>query len=423
MGHVWCGHLRRQFPKYVASRRRCLLIDAYALPPLTFVRDCVVVASAPALLVSRRSGCDFVNNDPCDDYLLVFICAMGLGRETTKSAADGVRFCSALAAPAWRWPPVRALMYVCCSHRLCYRACHRCHIMNIGAQTNQLRRALQDKIDKNEIDEVKEYAVKVRVSRIRGLRFVVGSDRPATPRLSTTTCPCRALADMVERCCLLGRCECFAAGNGCRRSGLFSCGRYGLIFSVFQRTHKRLLLVTGDLRRPAIIHIGYASACLYRTHFAIDGGRDEPWSPVSIRGCLRRTVHGALLGPHVQVADLRGVVLRARPSHREDLDSTVQRADIDGYVRFAGLRTRNLRCWLTVASSSCLTGLFFSRYALLVRPVNYMLSSVNVALFASSVSVRLFGAPRQRRLVARRDASPAHLNLLLWRGAGLAPRA
>jgi len=30
------------------------------------------------------------------------------------------------------------------------------------------------------------------------------------------------------------------------------------------------------------------------------------------------------------------------------------------------------------------TGLFFSRYALLVAPVNYMLCSVNVALFGSS---------------------------------------
>jgi hypothetical protein len=30
------------------------------------------------------------------------------------------------------------------------------------------------------------------------------------------------------------------------------------------------------------------------------------------------------------------------------------------------------------------TGLFFSRYALLVSPVNYMLCSVNVALFSSS---------------------------------------
>ena len=31
-----------------------------------------------------------------------------------------------------------------------------------------------------------------------------------------------------------------------------------------------------------------------------------------------------------------------------------------------------------------LTGLFFSRYAMLVTPINYMLCSVNVALFGSS---------------------------------------
>ena len=31
-----------------------------------------------------------------------------------------------------------------------------------------------------------------------------------------------------------------------------------------------------------------------------------------------------------------------------------------------------------------LTGAFFSRYALLVNPINYMLCSVNVALFSSS---------------------------------------
>ena len=31
-----------------------------------------------------------------------------------------------------------------------------------------------------------------------------------------------------------------------------------------------------------------------------------------------------------------------------------------------------------------LTGLFFSRYALLVKPINYTLCSVNIALFGSS---------------------------------------
>jgi hypothetical protein len=35
-------------------------------------------------------------------------------------------------------------------------------------------------------------------------------------------------------------------------------------------------------------------------------------------------------------------------------------------------------------SALTLTGLFFSRYAMLVQPVNYMLCSVNVALFGSS---------------------------------------
>jgi len=30
-----------------------------------------------------------------------------------------------------------------------------------------------------------------------------------------------------------------------------------------------------------------------------------------------------------------------------------------------------------------LTGLFFSRYAMLVNPINYMLCSVNIALFGS----------------------------------------
>ena len=31
-----------------------------------------------------------------------------------------------------------------------------------------------------------------------------------------------------------------------------------------------------------------------------------------------------------------------------------------------------------------MTGFFFSRYAMLVAPVNYMLCSVNIALFSSS---------------------------------------
>ena len=41
---------------------------------------------------------------------------------------------------------------------------------------------------------------------------------------------------------------------------------------------------------------------------------------------------------------------------------------------------------ISIAQYSALTatGLFFSRYALLVAPVNYMLCSVNIALFGSS---------------------------------------
>ena len=39
---------------------------------------------------------------------------------------------------------------------------------------------------------------------------------------------------------------------------------------------------------------------------------------------------------------------------------------------------------LTQYSALTLTGLFFSRYAMLVNPINYMLCSVNVALFGSS---------------------------------------
>ena len=35
-------------------------------------------------------------------------------------------------------------------------------------------------------------------------------------------------------------------------------------------------------------------------------------------------------------------------------------------------------------SALTLTGLFFTRYAILVRPANYMLCSVNIALFGSS---------------------------------------
>lgn len=34
-------------------------------------------------------------------------------------------------------------------------------------------------------------------------------------------------------------------------------------------------------------------------------------------------------------------------------------------------------------SALTLTGLFFSRYAMLVNPINYMLCSVNIALFGS----------------------------------------
>lgn len=39
---------------------------------------------------------------------------------------------------------------------------------------------------------------------------------------------------------------------------------------------------------------------------------------------------------------------------------------------------------LTLYSALTLTGLFFTRYSLLVTPVNYMLCGVNVALFGSS---------------------------------------
>jgi mitochondrial pyruvate carrier 2 len=39
---------------------------------------------------------------------------------------------------------------------------------------------------------------------------------------------------------------------------------------------------------------------------------------------------------------------------------------------------------LSQYSALTLTGFFFSRYALLVKPVNYMLCSVNIALFSSS---------------------------------------
>ena len=39
---------------------------------------------------------------------------------------------------------------------------------------------------------------------------------------------------------------------------------------------------------------------------------------------------------------------------------------------------------LTQYSALTLTGFFFSRYAMLVTPINYLLCSVNIALFASS---------------------------------------
>lgn len=39
---------------------------------------------------------------------------------------------------------------------------------------------------------------------------------------------------------------------------------------------------------------------------------------------------------------------------------------------------------LTQYTALTLTGAFFSRYALLVSPINYVLCSVNIALFGSS---------------------------------------
>lgn len=39
---------------------------------------------------------------------------------------------------------------------------------------------------------------------------------------------------------------------------------------------------------------------------------------------------------------------------------------------------------LTQYTALTLTGFFFSRYAMLVNPINYMLCSVNIALFSSS---------------------------------------
>ena len=56
-------------------------------------------------------------------------------------------------------------------------------------------------------------------------------------------------------------------------------------------------------------------------------------------------------------------------------------AGLDGTVGDLLLLPQSHR---SLVDNSALTGLFFMRYSLLVTPVNYVLCSVNIALFGSS---------------------------------------
>jgi hypothetical protein len=144
-----------------------------------------------------------------------------------------------------------------------------CHVSNIVAQCNQMRRALEYKIEQGEQEEVAELGKKAAVAAVAGGACIVGG-----PMVQ---------AAVVEA---------------------------------------NLGIVSG---------IAGAAAGPFTVHF---------WAPMS-----KWMISGASF---------------------MDLDRPTDKVSLSQYTALT------------------FTGLFFSRYAMLVQPINYMLCSVNVALFGSS---------------------------------------
>ena len=124
----------------------------------------------------------------------------------------------------------------------------------------------------------------------------------------------------------------------------------------------------------------------------LENGADEEVKDIAMKAAGGAAAVGALIigGPTIQSAVIAAEIgplsaMAASPAGPFTVHfwAPMSKWAISG-ASFLELDRPTDKISLAQYSALTATGLFFSRYALLVTPINYMLCSVNIALFGSS---------------------------------------
>eukprot|EP00750_Incisomonas_marina_P003948 INCI13427.4.p1 GENE.INCI13427.4~~INCI13427.4.p1 ORF type:complete len:211 (+),score=19.82 INCI13427.4:45-677(+) len=113
----------------------------------------------------RRPGSYFAHDDASHAHLFIAVCALGVGGAAAQSVSDVVRSPRARGS-LWTFSVCAGLKPFLLSAMFflttvsCRYCKPRCHVFNIAAQSNQMRRAIQHKLDNGEEDEVKDIALR-----------------------------------------------------------------------------------------------------------------------------------------------------------------------------------------------------------------------------------------------------------------------